>query len=105
MCVCVLWVEVFDRLNSGEMLCLMRELVVPGVLSAECFILSSRTADSNSSSHRVWLGGGSRTQKKGSITAVDLNTNTVATQVLIHNVNVAEGCPSLNLVLLEVSSC
>uniref|UniRef100_A0AAX7UFY2 non-specific serine/threonine protein kinase n=1 Tax=Astatotilapia calliptera TaxID=8154 RepID=A0AAX7UFY2_ASTCA len=68
--------QVFDRLNSGEMLCLMRELVVPGVLSAECFILSSRTADSNSSSHRVWLGGGSRTQKKGSITAVDLNTNT-----------------------------
>uniref|UniRef100_A0A3B4FZH0 non-specific serine/threonine protein kinase n=1 Tax=Pundamilia nyererei TaxID=303518 RepID=A0A3B4FZH0_9CICH len=68
--------QVFDRLNSGEMLCLMRELVVPGVLSAECFILSSRTTDSNSSSHRVWLGGGSRTQKKGSITAVDLNTNT-----------------------------
>uniref|UniRef100_I3J7H6 non-specific serine/threonine protein kinase n=1 Tax=Oreochromis niloticus TaxID=8128 RepID=I3J7H6_ORENI len=67
--------QVFDRLNSGEMLCLMRELVVPGVLSAECFILSSG-ADSNSSSHRVWLGGGSRTQKKGSITAVDLNTNT-----------------------------
>nr|XP_012778280.2 leucine-rich repeat serine/threonine-protein kinase 2 isoform X1 [Maylandia zebra] len=91
--------QVFDRLNSGEMLCLMRELVVPGVLSAECFILSSRTADSNSSSHRVWLGGGSRTQKKGSITAVDLNTNTVATQAGSFEVDTS---PVLCLVTVQI---
>ncbi|XP_023146940.2 leucine-rich repeat serine/threonine-protein kinase 2 isoform X2 [Amphiprion ocellaris] len=72
--------QVFDRLNSGEMLCLIRELVVPRVFNAECFTLSSGTSDGPSSSHTAWLGGGSSTQKLGSITAVDLDTNTITTQ-------------------------
>uniref|UniRef100_A0A8P4KD92 non-specific serine/threonine protein kinase n=1 Tax=Dicentrarchus labrax TaxID=13489 RepID=A0A8P4KD92_DICLA len=69
--------QVFDRLNSGEMLCLMRELAVPRVFNAECFEVSSGDSDG----HRAWLGGGSSAQKLGSITAVDLDTNTVTTQV------------------------
>uniref|UniRef100_A0A8C4HMH5 non-specific serine/threonine protein kinase n=1 Tax=Dicentrarchus labrax TaxID=13489 RepID=A0A8C4HMH5_DICLA len=47
--------QVFDRLNSGEMLCLMRELAVPRVFNAECFEVSSGDSDG----HRAWLGGGS----------------------------------------------
>ncbi|XP_040893541.1 leucine-rich repeat serine/threonine-protein kinase 2 [Toxotes jaculatrix] len=72
--------QVFDRLNSGEMLCLMRELVVPRAFNAECLAVSSGSTDNPSNSHRAWLGGGSSSQRVGSITAVDLDTNTVTTQ-------------------------
>ncbi|XP_042351984.1 leucine-rich repeat serine/threonine-protein kinase 2, partial [Plectropomus leopardus] len=72
--------QVFDQLNSGEMLCLMRELVVPRAFNAECFTVSCGSGDGPSNSHRAWLGGGSSTQRFGSITAVDLDTSTVSTQ-------------------------
>ncbi|XP_037622654.1 leucine-rich repeat serine/threonine-protein kinase 2 isoform X1 [Sebastes umbrosus] len=72
--------QVFDRLNSGEMLCLMRELVVPRAFNAECFTVSSGSEDGPSSSHTAWLGGGSSARRLGSITAVDLDTSTVTTQ-------------------------
>uniref|UniRef100_A0A7N6AQ39 non-specific serine/threonine protein kinase n=1 Tax=Anabas testudineus TaxID=64144 RepID=A0A7N6AQ39_ANATE len=68
--------QVLDRLNSGEMLCLMRELVVPRTFNAECVIVSY----SPSNSHRAWMGGGSSSKRFGSITTVDLNTNVVSTQ-------------------------
>lgn len=74
----------FDRLNSGEMLCLMRELVVPRAFNAECFTVSFDSCDGPSNSHRAWLGGGSSTKRFGSITTVDLNTNVVTAQVLTH---------------------
>lgn len=63
----------FDRLNSGEVLCLMRELAVPRVPSAECLALSGGCT--------AWLGGGSSAQRRGSVTAVNLHTNAVATEV------------------------
>ncbi|XP_072242518.1 leucine-rich repeat serine/threonine-protein kinase 2 isoform X2 [Leuresthes tenuis] len=72
--------QLFDRLNSGEMLCLMRELKVPGMHSAECITVSSGSGDGPTASHAAWLGGGSSTQRRGFITAVDLDTNTVTTQ-------------------------
>ncbi|XP_041651607.1 leucine-rich repeat serine/threonine-protein kinase 2 isoform X2 [Cheilinus undulatus] len=72
--------QVFDRLNSGEMLCLMRELVVPHAFNAECFTVSSDSSDSPSNGNRAWLGGGSSARRLGSITAVDLDTNIVTTQ-------------------------
>lgn len=82
LCLCLLRrVQVFDRLNSGEMLCLMRELVVPRPSNAQCFTVSSDGRDSAASSHRAWLGGGSSAQRQGSITALDLDTNTTASQV------------------------
>ena len=71
----------FDRLNSGEMLYLMRELVVPQACDAECLAVSSGSNDGPYGSHRAWLGGGSSTQRVGSITAVDLDTSSVTTQV------------------------
>lgn len=72
----LLWcVQVFDRLNSGEMLCLMRELVVPRVPNADCLAVSA------GSSRTAWLGGGSSAQRRGSVTAVNLDTNTVTTEV------------------------
>lgn len=64
------------------MLCLMRELVVPRAVNADCFTVSSRSGDGPSGSHKAWLGGGSNSQRTGFVTAVDLDTNTVATQVL-----------------------
>ncbi|XP_053740613.1 leucine-rich repeat serine/threonine-protein kinase 2 isoform X1 [Synchiropus splendidus] len=73
--------QVFDRLNSGEMLCLMRELVVPRLFSAECFTVGTGNSDAVAGSgHKAWLGGGSSTQRKGSITAVDLNTSCTTSQ-------------------------
>lgn len=75
--------QVFDRLNSGEMLCLMRELVVPKAFNAECLAVTSPSSDGPSHSNRAWLGGGSSVsnQRVGTITAVDLDTNAATTQV------------------------
>ncbi|KAA8590352.1 hypothetical protein FQN60_014286 [Etheostoma spectabile] len=87
--------QVFDRLNSGEMLCLMRELVVPRVFNAECFTVSSGSRDGPSNRHRAWLGGGSSTQRLGSITAVDLDTSTVTTQEI-------DNSPVLCLVTVQI---
>ncbi|TMS05675.1 Leucine-rich repeat serine/threonine-protein kinase 2 [Larimichthys crocea] len=87
--------QVFDRLNSGEMLCLMRELVVSRVFNTECFTASTDGSDSPSSSHTAWLGGGSSTKRLGSITAVDLDTNTVTTQEI-------DTSPVLCLVIVQI---
>nr|XP_046249287.1 leucine-rich repeat serine/threonine-protein kinase 2 isoform X2 [Scatophagus argus] len=89
--------QVFDRLNSGEMLCLMRELVVPRVFNAECFTVSAADSDGRPSSHRAWLGGGSSAQKRGSITAVDLDTSKVTTQEI-------DTSPVLCLVTVRIPS-
>ncbi|KAL7403229.1 hypothetical protein ABVT39_026594 [Epinephelus coioides] len=89
--------QVFDRLNSGEMLCLMRELVVPRVFSTECFTVSSGCRDGASSSHTAWLGGGSSTHRQGSITAVDLDTSRVTTQKV-------DTSPVLCLVTVQIPS-
>ncbi|XP_034541461.1 leucine-rich repeat serine/threonine-protein kinase 2 isoform X2 [Notolabrus celidotus] len=87
--------QVFDRLNSGEMLCLMRELTVPRAFNAECFAVSSDSNDGLSSSHKVWLGGGSSTQRLGSITAVDLDTNKITTEEI-------DSSPVLCLVTVQI---
>ncbi|XP_076120620.1 leucine-rich repeat serine/threonine-protein kinase 2 isoform X1 [Alosa pseudoharengus] len=65
--------QVFDRLNSGEMLCLMTEVTVYGMPS-ECFTLSG---DQGS---QVWLGGGSCTQRLGCISSVDLQSEKSSSQ-------------------------
>ncbi|KAM9753291.1 leucine-rich repeat serine/threonine-protein kinase 2 isoform 1-T1 [Menidia menidia] len=70
--------QVFDRLNSGEMLCLMRELRVPRGFSAECMAVSSGHSDGLRPA--AWLGGGSSSQRRGYVAAVDLNTDAVTTQ-------------------------
>ncbi|KAM4734739.1 leucine-rich repeat serine/threonine-protein kinase 2 isoform 2-T3 [Anableps anableps] len=70
--------QVFDRLNSGEMLCLKSEVKVSSMFSIQCLTVSG--GDQKTWSHAAWLGGGSSSQRKGFVTAVDLQTNTVATQ-------------------------
>ncbi|KAF7643414.1 hypothetical protein LDENG_00240100, partial [Lucifuga dentata] len=82
--------QVFDRLNSGVMLCLMREIVVSHSCNVECFVVSPGCP-------RAWLGGGSSTQKLGSITAVDLDSNTPTTQQI-------DTSPVLCLVIVQISN-
>lgn len=66
--------QVFDRLNSAEMLCLMRELNVVG-FPGECFVVSNSGGAANGGKNpHVWIGGGSSSQKLGCVTAVDLET-------------------------------
>uniref|UniRef100_A0A8C1MK54 non-specific serine/threonine protein kinase n=1 Tax=Cyprinus carpio TaxID=7962 RepID=A0A8C1MK54_CYPCA len=66
--------QVFDRLNSIEMLCLMRELTLMS-LPGECFIVSGASAGANGGKNtRVWIGGGSCSQKLGCVTSLDLET-------------------------------
>uniref|UniRef100_H2N081 non-specific serine/threonine protein kinase n=1 Tax=Oryzias latipes TaxID=8090 RepID=H2N081_ORYLA len=63
--------QVFDRLNSGGMLCLMMEVRDPRLLRAECITASSGSGEGPESSHTAWLGGGSSTQRRGFVTEVD----------------------------------
>ncbi|XP_043980418.1 leucine-rich repeat serine/threonine-protein kinase 2 [Gambusia affinis] len=71
--------QVFDRLNSGEMLSLISEVKFSGMFTAQCITMSSG-GDQKTSSHTAWLGGGSSSKRKGLVTAVDLHTNGVTTQ-------------------------
>uniref|UniRef100_A0A672QF24 Leucine-rich repeat serine/threonine-protein kinase 2-like n=1 Tax=Sinocyclocheilus grahami TaxID=75366 RepID=A0A672QF24_SINGR len=66
--------QVFDRLNSVEMLCLMQELTLMS-LPGECFTVSSASGGANGGDNtRVWIGGGSCSQKLGCVTSLDLET-------------------------------
>ncbi|KAK9952637.1 hypothetical protein ABG768_018455 [Culter alburnus] len=66
--------QVFDRLNSAEMLCLMRELNLMS-LPGECFAVSSAGGGTNRGTNtHVWIGGGSSSQKVGCVTSLDLET-------------------------------
>ncbi|KAF4095390.1 leucine-rich repeat serine/threonine-protein kinase 2 [Onychostoma macrolepis] len=66
--------QVFDRLNSVEMLCLMQELTLMS-LPGECFTVSCASGGANGGKNtRVWIGGGSCSQKLGCVTSLDLET-------------------------------
>ncbi|XP_008409082.1 leucine-rich repeat serine/threonine-protein kinase 2 [Poecilia reticulata] len=76
--------QVFERLNSGEMLSLISEVKFSSMFTAQCITMSSGSTatggDQKTSSHTAWLGGGSSSKRKGFVTAVDLQTNAVTTQ-------------------------
>lgn len=74
--------QVFERLNSGDMLCLLKELVLPS--SSECLVVSSGPGFDlvNGSSPVAWLGGGSSSKRQGTISAVNLDTGIINTQVI-----------------------
>uniref|UniRef100_A0A8C1W2R3 non-specific serine/threonine protein kinase n=1 Tax=Cyprinus carpio TaxID=7962 RepID=A0A8C1W2R3_CYPCA len=72
---------VFDRLNSVEMLCLMRELTLMS-LPGECFTVSGASGGADGGKNtRVWIGGGSCSQKLGSVTSLHLETGGSLSQV------------------------
>ncbi|KAG9329334.1 hypothetical protein JZ751_005653 [Albula glossodonta] len=82
--------QVFDRLNSGELLCLMREVTVGGASSAECFAVSN-----GRDRPQVWIGGGSSSRRKGCITSVDLGSGKLNTQEI-------DSSPVLCLITMRV---
>uniref|UniRef100_A0A3B3B9G8 Protein kinase domain-containing protein n=1 Tax=Oryzias melastigma TaxID=30732 RepID=A0A3B3B9G8_ORYME len=57
--------QVFDRLNSAEMLCLMREIQDPRLSAAECITAGSGSSEGPDSRHTAWLGGGSSSRRRG----------------------------------------
>lgn len=87
--------QVFDRLNCGDMLCLLKELVLSS--TAECLVLSSGPGFDlvDGSNPVAWLGGGSSSKRQGNITAVDMDTGIVNTQVI-------DGSPVLSLALAQI---
>uniref|UniRef100_A0A3P9GZV0 Protein kinase domain-containing protein n=1 Tax=Oryzias latipes TaxID=8090 RepID=A0A3P9GZV0_ORYLA len=93
--------QVFDRLNSGGMLCLMMEVRDPRLLRAECITASSGSGEGPESSHTAWLGGGSSTQRRGFVTAVGLDNSTVMTSWLYFLFEV-DSSPVLSLVMVRI---
>ncbi|XP_016534034.1 leucine-rich repeat serine/threonine-protein kinase 2 isoform X2 [Poecilia formosa] len=86
--------QVFDRLNSGEMLSLKSEVKFSSMFTAQCITMSSG-GDQKTSSHTAWLGGGSSSKRKGFVTAMDLQTNAVTTQEI-------DSSPVLCLVTVQI---
>ncbi|XP_075064928.1 leucine-rich repeat serine/threonine-protein kinase 2 isoform X2 [Mixophyes fleayi] len=58
--------KVYDILQSAELLCLMRNLVIPSHLTAECLVAASPRFKNRN----VWVGCGS--SDKGQITCIDV---------------------------------
>nr|XP_012385566.2 leucine-rich repeat serine/threonine-protein kinase 2 [Dasypus novemcinctus] len=59
--------QVFDILNSAELICLMRSLLIPKNVIVECMV-----ANNHSKNASIWLGSGHPDQ--GQLSFLDLNT-------------------------------
>ncbi|XP_021092171.1 leucine-rich repeat serine/threonine-protein kinase 2 [Heterocephalus glaber] len=60
--------QVFDILNSAELICLMRHILIPKNIIAECMV----STNPNSKNANIWLGCGHT--DKGQLSCLDLNT-------------------------------
>ncbi|XP_057174788.1 leucine-rich repeat serine/threonine-protein kinase 2 isoform X4 [Ursus arctos] len=60
--------QVFDNLNSAELICLMRHITIPKNFSVECMVSTNH----NNKNASIWLGCGHR--DKGQLLFLDLNT-------------------------------
>ncbi|XP_006888261.1 PREDICTED: leucine-rich repeat serine/threonine-protein kinase 2 [Elephantulus edwardii] len=60
--------QVFDILNSAELVCLMRYILIPKNLIVECMVPTNH----NSKNANIWLGCGH--PDKGQLSVLDLNT-------------------------------
>ncbi|XP_027253651.1 leucine-rich repeat serine/threonine-protein kinase 2 isoform X2 [Cricetulus griseus] len=60
--------QVFDVLNSAELICLMRHILIPKNIIVECMVATNP----NSKSATLWLGCGNT--EKGQLSFFDLNT-------------------------------
>ncbi|XP_023564370.1 leucine-rich repeat serine/threonine-protein kinase 2 [Octodon degus] len=60
--------QVFDILNSAELICLMRHILIPENIIAECMV----STNPNSKNAKIWLGCGH--SDKGQLHCIDLNT-------------------------------
>ncbi|TRY85867.1 hypothetical protein DNTS_011896 [Danionella cerebrum] len=71
--------QVFERLSSAEVLCLQRELTVTG-FPGECLAVSGAGPEGKRS--RVWVGGGSSSQKHGSVASVEVESGEMFSQLI-----------------------
>lgn len=60
--------QVFDILNSAELICLMRRISIPKNFTVECMVAMNH----NSKNASIWLGCGHT--DKGQLSFLDLNT-------------------------------
>lgn len=67
--------QVFDILNSAELICLMRHISIPKNFSVECMVATNH----NSKNASIWLGCGHR--DKGQLLFLDLNTEKQTSEV------------------------
>ena len=67
--------QVFDNLNSAELICLMRRITIPKNFSVECMVSTNH----NNKNASIWLGCGHR--DKGQLLFLDLNTEKHTSEV------------------------
>lgn len=67
--------QVFDILNSAELICLMRHISIPQNFIVECMVATNH----NGKNARIWLGCGHR--DKGQLLYLDLNTERQTSEV------------------------
>ncbi|KAK7877077.1 hypothetical protein WMY93_032215 [Mugilogobius chulae] len=94
--------QVFERLNCADMLCLLNELVLPS--NADCVVVSAGPEPGPETCHEsapdsgpepglapgsgpgsgpvAWLGGGSSSKRQGNLSAVNLESGSVQTQLI-----------------------
>ncbi|XP_043569546.1 leucine-rich repeat serine/threonine-protein kinase 2 [Chiloscyllium plagiosum] len=61
--------QVYETLNSAELLCLKRRMIVPGNLTADCMVATSSVCRKP----RVWIGSGQR--DKAQLSCLELDTD------------------------------
>ncbi|XP_062930979.1 leucine-rich repeat serine/threonine-protein kinase 2 isoform X1 [Cynocephalus volans] len=69
--------QVFDILNSADLICLMRHILIPKNVTVECMVATNP----NSKSASIWLGCGH--PDKGQLSFLDLNTEAHTSEEVI----------------------
>nr|XP_023410014.1 leucine-rich repeat serine/threonine-protein kinase 2 [Loxodonta africana] len=87
--------EVFDILNSAELVCLMRYILLPKNFAIECMVATNL----NSKNASIWLGSGHT--DKGQLSFLDLNTEVHTSEV---NLNTLNMCLAVYTFLLKKKS-
>lgn len=92
--MCILWLslQVYEILNSAELICLMRYVSIPSTSTAECMVAANQSCKKAG----VWIGNGNT--EKAQLSFVNLNTDghtcEVCVEVVIYSKFFAPRCIS-----------